>query len=420
MKASLRTGAYLLCGSLALSALAADWPRFRGPDGLGVSDDADLPVEWGEGQNIVWQTPLPGPGTSSAIVAGDHVFVTCYSGYGLDEANPGNQEQLVRHVLCLSQADGQIVWQRDVPAELPEQPYSGFLALHGYASSTPMTDGQQLFVFFGRAGVLAFDLEGQLTWQTSVGQGLDKWGSATSPLLYENLLIVNAYVESGSLVGLDKQTGSEVWRAEGVRRSWSSPVLVELEDGNHEVVVSAEGQLLGFDPRTGKRLWSCDGVQDYVCPTPVASDGVVYAIGGRRGTALAVRAGGRGDVTSTHIVWQERGGSNVSSPVLYQDHLYWVSDKGIAHCLDRQTGQTLYRERLDGAGRVYASVVAGDDKLYAVSRQDGTFVFAARPEFELLSHNELPGDASVFNASPAISQGRLLLRSDRFLYCIGK
>lgn len=197
-------------------------------------------------------------------------------------------------------------------------------------------------------------------------------------------------------------------------------MLVELEDGNHEVVVSAEGQLLGFDPRTGKRLWSCDGVQDYVCPTPVASDGVVYAIGGRRGTALAVRAGGRGDVTSTHIVWQERGGSNVSSPVLYQDHLYWVSDKGIAHCLDRQTGQTLYRERLDGAGRVYASVVAGDDKLYAVSRQDGTFVFAARPEFELLSHNELPGDASVFNASPAISQGRLLLRSDRFLYCIGK
>lgn len=420
MNVSLRTGAYLLCGCLALSALAADWPRFRGPDGLGVSDEADLPVEWGESQNIVWQTPLPGPGTSSPIVAGDQVFVTSYSGYGLDEANPGEQEQLVRHVLCLSQTDGQILWQRDVPAELPEQPYSGFLALHGYASSTPVTDGQQLFVFFGRSGVLAFDLEGQLAWQTSVGDGLDKWGSATSPLVYDNLLIVNAYVESGSLVGLDKQTGSEVWRARGVRRSWSSPVLVELEDGNHEVVVSAEGQLLGFDPRTGERLWSCDGVQDYVCPTPIARDGVVYAIGGRRGTALAVRAGGRGDVTSTHIVWQERGGSNVSSPVLYQDHLYWVDDKGIAHCLDRKTGQTVYRERLDGAGRVYASVVAGDDKLYAVSRQDGAFVIAASPEFELLRHNVLTGDASVFNASPAISEGRLLLRSDRFLYCIGK
>ena len=419
MKARMRRRDALIGAGLTLLCLAADWPNFRGPDGLGVSHEPGLPAMWSNSENVVWRTLLPGPGTSSPIVIGERVFVTCYSGYGLDEANPGDPSQLVRHVVCLARDGGEILWQQDLLAELPEQLYQGFLALHGYASSTPATDGERVFAFFGRGGVMAFDLEGTLLWQSSVGNGLDKWGSATSPVLFENLVIINAYVESGALVALDRQTGDEVWRASGLGRSWSTPVLVELQAGEHEVVVSAEGLLFGFHPRTGERLWSCEGVQDYVCPTPLASQGIVYAIGGRRGTALAVRAGGRGDVTDTHVVWKERGGSNVSSPVIYGEHLYWVSDAGIAHCLAATTGETVYRTRIDGTGRVYASVVAADDKLYAVSRENGTFVLAAQPEFKLLSHNQLADDPSVFNASPAVSRGQLLLRSNRYLYCIG-
>jgi outer membrane protein assembly factor BamB len=403
-------------GSSARFLAAADWPGFRGPGGMGIADDKGLPLTWSAEKNLVWKTELPGPGTSSPIVVGKKVFLTCYSGYGLDKKEPGDLKDLRRHLLCIDRANGQILWARVVEAVLPEAKFQTYLNLHGYASSTPVSDGKHVFVFFGRTGVFAFDLKGERLWQTSVGKGTSGWGSATSPILYKDLLIVNASVESGALIALDKKTGNEVWKTKGVSSSWSTPVLVTVPDGKTELVVSGSNKVMGFDPETGKVLWHAKVFSGYVCPSVVAHEGVVYAL--QNGTCVAVRAGGEGDVSETNVLWQHKFGTVVSSPVYYKGHLYWSG--GTAYCMRAGDGAVVYKERLKpGSGEIYASPLLADGKLYYVSRTKGTFVLEAGPKFKLLAHNTLEPDTSVFNGSPAVSNAQLFLRSDRFLYCIG-
>jgi outer membrane protein assembly factor BamB len=398
--------------------LAADWPQFRGPGGSAISTDTGLPTNWSYDDNIAWKTELPGPGTSSPIVVGTKIFLTCYSGYGLSEGNAGDQSQLKRHVICLDRATGKIDWTRDIAAALPEENFAGFQALHGYSSSTPASDGRNVYVFFGKSGVFAFDLKGKQLWRASVGTNTHNWGSATSPVVHDDVFIINASVESGALVALDKKRGREAWRVPGASSSWSTPVLVDA-GRKQEVVLSIQGKLGAFDPEKGTPLWQCSGIQDYTCPSVVAADGVVYCIGGRSAQCLAVRAGGKGDVTDSHKLWEANAGSNVSSPLIHDGHLYWVSDSGIAFCLNAASGQIVYQERV-GASRAYGSVTYGDGKLFCVSREEGAFVLAAEPRFNILAQNNMSPDNSVFNASPVIHDGQLLLRSNRYLYCVGK
>jgi outer membrane protein assembly factor BamB len=409
--------------SLALAAAgawAAEWQQFRGPGGLGISAEAELPVTWSESENVLWRAELPGPGTSSPVTAGERVFVTSYSGYALEADAPGDMSALKRHLVCVDRRTGDIVWQKTFDPALPEHEYAGEGTYHGYASSTPAVDGDRLYVFFGKSGVYCFDLDGNELWHNSVGEGINGWGSGASPIVYGEALIVNASVECGALVALNKSTGEEVWRAGGINASWNTPVLVEVPGGDTELVVSVSDQLLAFDPDTGEALWQAEGVHRYVCPSVVAGDGVVLVIGGGH-TSLAVRAGGRGDVTATHTVWRDTRGSNVSSPVYHEGHLYWASDSGgIVTCQNAATGVTVYQERLDPpSGLIYASPILADGRLYYVSQHSGTYVVAARPQFELLAHNTFAGDDSRSNASPAASDGQILLRNDRHLYCIG-
>ena len=401
---------------------ASNWPGFRGPHGAAVSAEKGLPAKWGDQENLVWKTELPGPGASSPITFGDKVFVTCYTGYGIPGDNGGDPQDLQRHLLCVDRKSGTIVWDKAVAAKLPEPRYGSFLALHGYASSTPVTDGERVYVFFGKSGLFAFDLSGKQLWQADVGSGTHGWGSATSPVLYQDLVIINASVESGSLMAFQKKDGKQAWKCPGVRGSWDTPVLVDLPSGKQELVVRVPKSLLGVDPATGQQLWHYDGFGDgYVCPTVAAKDGVVYALGGRfEGTAVAVKAGGRGDVTNTHEVWSKQLGGPIPSPVVYGDHLYWVSDNGTAWCVRTRDGEKVYQQRLKDSGTLYASIVLGDGKIYAVSRSKGTFVLAAEPRFEQLARNVFASDRSIFNGSPAVSNGELLLRSDKYLYYVGK
>ncbi|MCH8828305.1 MAG: PQQ-like beta-propeller repeat protein [Planctomycetes bacterium] len=403
---------------------AADWTQFRGPGGLASSDETGLPVKWSETENLAWRTPLPGAGTSSPIVLGKKIFLTCYSGYGQDRQNPGEMKDLKRYVVCLDRQTGKILWQKGFKSDGNESRYRGNGARHGYSSSTPTTDGKQLYVFFGKEGVYCFDLEGKQIWHTSVGTRTRGWGSANSPVLYENVLIINASVESGSLVGLDKRTGKELWRTPGIRGSWNTPLLVSPPGGKTELVVSIPRQILGINPLTGEKLWNCDGIPDrgYVCPSVVAHDGIVYAIGGRKNTAIAVRAGGTGDVTATHRLWKTGKGSNVCSPVFHNNRLYWVHERrGTAICLDAKSGNEVFQKRLSPRpGLVYSSVTVADGKIYCVSQHKGTYVFSAGEKFELLAHNEFKDDDSRSNACPVVSNGQLLLRSDRYLFCVGK
>ena len=410
----------LSCLLIITCATGADWTQFRGPGGLGISEETGLPGQWASDENVVWRTALPGPGGSSPVVVGDRVYLTSYSGYGLEQGE-GDENYLMRHLVCIDRQSGSILWTKQFEPKLPEHRYQGEGALHGFSSSTPTSDGERLYVFFGKSGVFCFDLDGNQIWQASVGNQTNGWGSACSPILYGDLLIVNASVESGSLVALEKRTGEEVWRAEGMRSSWNTPVLVDVPGGQTELVVSIENALVALAPTSGEELWRAEGIHRYVCPSVVSHEAVVFAIGGGH-TSLAVRAGGRGDVTKTHVVWRQNKGSNVSSPLYHDGYLYWASDsRGIVYCQNAATGEIVYEQRLSPpSGKIYSSPILVEGKLFYVSQHNGSYVVAAKPEFELLAHNVFEDDDSRANASPVAHQGQLLLRSDRFLYCLGK
>jgi hypothetical protein len=284
---------------------------------------------------------------------------------------------------------------------------------------------EAVYTFFGNSGVFALDHEGNQLWHQDVGETVHYWGSGSSPIVYKNVLIVNASVESEALYGLDRKTGEVLWKQDGVIESWVTPVILTA-NGRDELVISQKEKVRAFDPVSGKQLWHARGIRDYVCPSPVAHDGVVYIIGGRRGNGMAIRGGGSGDVTRSHIVWTIRVGANTPSPALYDGHLYWVGDAGrLAYCVDIETGKVVYRERVDPrAGTVYSSMTAAGGRLYVPNRAGDTYVFAARPDYELITINKLETDVeeeqSAFNASPVPLGDRLLLRSDAALYCIGK
>jgi len=406
----------LLCAIVLLPhmVLAENWPQFRGPGGLGISQEQDLPVTWSETENVAWKTAMPGYGSSSPIVLDGKLYVTCYSGYGMANTS-GRMEDLTLHLVCVDSKTGKIIWDKQIKPTLPE---SKRVRDHGYAAQTPATDGEHLYLFFGKSGVFKFDLQGNQIWQTSVGTKTHGWGSGTSPVLYENLVIVNASVESGSLVAIDKATGKEVWRTGGMDSSWNTPHLVEASNGKHELAVTVKKWILGFDPKTGNELWRCDAIDDYICPSIVSHKGILYALGGRSSKAIAVRSGGRGNVTDTHKLWQANAGANVCSPVVHDSHLYWVSDRNRnAYCLSLADGSVKYSERI--GQQPYASTLLADGRLYIVTRNGGTMVLAAKPQFEQLALNKLE-DRSTFNASAIVCNSTLVLRSDENLYCIKK
>jgi len=418
MRADFHCLVLVLTGAVAASA-AESWMQFRGPGGQGVSAEKSLPTTWSATENVAWKTALPGAGTSSPILVGDEIYLTCYSGYNVP-GQPGEMSDLKRHLVCLNRTDGKLLWKNDIPAKLPEQ--ERIRDDHGYASSTPASDGKAIYCFFGKSGAYAFDLAGKELWQADLGDRLNGWGSASSPILFENLVLFNASVESSTLYALDKATGKEVWQIDNIRESWNTPVLAETQDGKTELLVAVMGQVLGIDPKTGSLLWSCETkIPWYMVPSTVVTDGVSYWIGGRSGAAFAVRLGGRGDVSTSHRVWTGTTNSNVPSPLVHEGHMYWASDnQGIVYCAETATGKIVYQERLPRADNFYASPTLADGKIYYLTRSGKTFVVAASPKFELLATNDLrSGDErGMFNACPVVAGGRLLVRSDKYLYCL--
>ncbi len=414
-------GAAAVPGAAAPASTSRDWPRFRGAGGTGVSETAEPPVEWSADEGIAWRAQLPGPGASSPIVVGDTVVLTCHTGYGLSSDSPGAMEELRRLVLCFRRADGEPLWQTEVPSRLPEERYQDRMFWHGYATPTPAADADSIYVFFGKSGVAALDHAGEIRWHTHVGDATHGWGCGTSPVLHGDLVIVNAFTESGALVALDKRTGDEVWRAPGLKESWNTPQIVRTAAGEDELVVGIFGEVLGFDPATGEELWRCKGPDWYIVGSMVAHGDVVFCIAGRDHGSVAVRAGGRGDVGATHLVWESKRGSNVVSPLYHDGLLYFAHESGaLAACLDAKTGEEIYYERLPGRpDTIYASPVLADGKLYYLDRRGTCWVLAAGRDYRVLATNQIDGDEGAFNASPALSGNALFLRSDRYLYAIG-
>lgn len=399
---------------------AADWSQFRGPSGNGVSESTGLPTEWNSEKNIVWKAKLPGHGSSSPVLFGDQVFVTSYTGYGLTEEDNGNPADLRLHVISVNRDSGEIMWDESVSPINEVQKITKRIVDHGYASGTPACDETGVYAFFGTSGVVACDLQGKLKWQTDVGEGTAGFGSASSPILYKDFVIVNASIESSTVYALNKSNGEVAWKAENIERAWTTPSIVDVPGGKQELVVNQKNQIFGFDPDTGKKLWTCEGIQDYVVPVVVQNEGILYCLGGRSNRSIAVRPGGKGDVTKTHKLWEVNVGANVTSPVYHDGHLYWASDRGIAFCLNAKDGEVVYKNRLPTGARLYASIVLADGKLYVTTRDSGVIVLKAGPEYVELARNEIKSDDDLFNASPAVSAGSIFLRTNSYLYRIAE
>ncbi|WP_298863522.1 PQQ-binding-like beta-propeller repeat protein [uncultured Gimesia sp.] len=433
------------------SSVQAEWTRFRGPNGSGVSNEKkSTPAEWSDQKNLKWKAALPGRGSSSPIIVGDKVFITCWSGYGMNRSDPGDQKNLRRHLVCLDRKSGKILWDKSVKPVLPEDTYTGMFAEHGYASHTPTSDGKRVYVYYGKSGALAYDFDGNQLWQTIVGDELDprRWGSSSSPILYKDLLIVTATAESEAIVALNKVTGKEVWRQEstGFNATWGTPILVSINDERTDLVIGVPFEIWSLNPNTGKLRWYCEAMStETYCSSVIAHNGVVYGIEGRGGGSIAVRANGKGDVTKSHVLWSGRDSNRIETPVIYQNRIYFFS-KGIANCIDARTGERIFRGRLDSGNTVasdereeqagnrsggrqgrggfrgsdYSSPVIADGKIYFTSRSGETYVIKASDKLEQLSVNRLTDDNEDFSATPAVSGGQLFIRSDRHLYCIGE
>ena len=409
---------------------AESWPQFRGPGGLATSPKgAKIPVEWGEKKNLRWRTAMPGPGSSSPVFVGNRLFVTCYTGYGTSPQKIGSAGKLGRILICLDRSDGKILWKKSIELAHPEDPYRGYLMEHGYASSTPATDGEKVFVFTGKSGLHVYTVNGKFLWRKSVGvqSSNRRWGSAASPLLYRNLVIINAADEARSLIAFDKESAEEKWRYQSkeLELAFATPQLTVAEDGSDEMVLAIPHELFALDPATGKRKWLArTRVPGNVSPSVVIADDMICAFGGYpRKMSIGLKRGGSGDVTG-NLQWDSKVTTYVPTPLAYGKNLYWVNDSAEAICMEIATGKVLSKRTVEGIERskrfsFYASMVRAGEKLYAVSRHNGTFVFEANPEMKQIAQNRFD-DRTDFSGTPALSKDALYLRSGKFVYCVSE
>ncbi len=422
----------------ALAAVDANWPQWRGPASTGVSPEKNLPVEWSSTKNVKWKTPVPGRGHSSPIVWGKKVFLTTAIEGGvvpgakatthiiegqvfIHPDSVGGDRKHTFKVLCLDKETGKLLWEQTA---YEGTPYDDRHRKSSFASSTPATDGQHVYAFFGSEGLYCYDMNGKLIWKASLGKlGTLGMGTGTSPVLYENFVILQCDEEEGKasfIVALDKKTGKEVWRTpRKVQASWATPILARTSKRT-ELITSGNEFIIAYDPANGKELWQSKGVESNAIPTPVAGGETVFVVAGfPTKIALAIRLGGMGQLSDSNILWKyAKGTAYVPSPILYGDYLYLTTDRGILTCLDAKTGKVIYEGgRVPIPATFTASPVAFDGKILLTSEDGDTFIIKAGAQHEVLRTNSL--DEPVY-ASPALADGKIFIRGEKNLYCISK
>lgn len=404
----------LLASALVLLALssasfAEDWPCWRGPRGNGTSLETGLPMKWGPTEGIAWKVEVPGIGHSSPIVAGDRVYLTTSTGPDDDQ----------RWWIFAYDRSGKFLWKTRAAKGLAERAHRK----HGNASSTPATDGEYVYAYFGNGGAACVDRDGKLLWQQALRRYSNPWGSAASVVLFQDLVLVNGDDDDDSfLAALDKTTGKIVWKTPRPQqpRSFSTPAVVPVPGTDRfEIVLSGHRRVQGYDPADGKLLWTVEGNTQWVTPTPAFADDRVFVSSGRSGPTFAIRPGGSGDVTRSHVDWKVPTGSPyISSPAVWDNYLFFVNGTGIAYCFEKTTGKSLWKQRLAVAAEGFSnSPVAAEGRFY-VFGEDGTcWILEAGPEYKLLAKNELDERCLT---SPAISDGQIFIRTDGHLFCIGE
>ncbi|MGB2863199.1 MAG: PQQ-binding-like beta-propeller repeat protein [Sedimentisphaerales bacterium] len=398
--------------------MAENWPGFRGPGRQGISNEKDLPTQWSETSNIIWKTAIPGEGWSSPIVFDDRVFMTTATDEGVSY-----------RLLCLDRKTGSVLWDRQVF----QQKTGRKQKLNSYASSTPVTDGINVYVVAFDGSIAAVSMKGETIWTNRDFEYYSEHGLGVSPILYMELLIV-AFDPSSSgadpklgwqkpwdkavILALDKNTGKVRWEGKrGLSRiAHVSPQILSI-NGKDQLISSAGDAIQGFDPATGERIWTVSSPGEGVVPSVVVGEGLIFTASGFGDSAIrVVRAGGKGDVTTTHIAWESAEDVPKIPSMLYvKPYLYLVTEAGVAKCLRAATGEVIWRERL--GDRYSASPVWADGKIYFLSEKGTTTVISDGTEFNVLARNELNENCK---ASPAISKRNIFIRSEKHLYCIGR
>ncbi len=408
--------------TLALMAfnttLAENWPCFRGPTRQGISNEKDVPLEWSRTSNIVWKRPIPGEGWSSPIVFDERVFVTTATDGGVSF-----------RLLCLDRLTGTVLWNKQVLRQKPGHKQR----LNSYASSTPVTDGKRVYVLAFDGTLVAVSMEGSVIWTYREFEYYSEHGLGVSPILYRDLLIVPFDGSSSGpdkklgwqkpwdqavILALDKNTGEVRWRGRrGSSRIAHITPQVLSENGRDQLVSSAGDVVQGFNLKTGERIWTVSSPGEGVVPSVVIGDGLIFTTSGfGDSTIRAVRTGGKGDVTKTHIAWESTDDvSKIPSMLYVRPFLFLVTETGVAKCLRAETGEVLWRERLER--RYSASPIWAEGRIYFLSEKGKTTVVQAGSEFKVLAENELNEKCS---ASPAVSQKHIFIRSENNIYCIGR
>jgi outer membrane protein assembly factor BamB len=390
-----------------LTSRAEDWPQWRGPRGDGTSNETNVPTKWSDTENVHWKIDVPGLGHSSPIIVGDKVFLTT-----------ALEKEQKRVLICFDRHDGKNVWESVVLSA----PLEGKHPLNSYASATPASDGERVFVSFlekPKIELVCYDLGGKELWRKSPGEFHSVHGFCSSPVIYKDLVILNCDQDADAwIVAYDRKTGQERWRTDrpNKTRSYCTPLIAELA-GKTQMVLSGSKSVASYDPNTGKQFWVMDGPTEQFVASLVQTQGIVFVTGGfPQLHILGIDPSGSGNVTKTHILWRDhRGVSYVPSPVAHNQWFFIVSDGGIGSCFGAKTGKILWKQRL---GRHHsASGVYASGNVYFIDDDGTTHVLKAGPTFEVISENALGENAY---ASPAVSRGQIFIRTAQHLWCIGK
>ena len=404
---------------VSLPIIASNWPQWRGPQGTGISSEQNLPLRWSTNENVRWRVPLPERGNSTPIVWDQRVFLT-------------QAAESRRTVSCFNRHDGKLLWQSGVTYPEKEATHE----TNPLCSASPVTDGERVIASFASAGLYCYDFNGKELWHRDLGKQAHIWGNGASPIIHGDLCILNfGPGERTFLIAVNKKTGQTVWQVDepggslgepkpGEKPdwvgSWSTPIVASL-NGREELVMSWPKRVAAYDPPIGKELWTCNGLNPLVYTSPLYADGMVVAMGGFGGMALAVKAGGSGEVTGTHRLWHHpKTKQRIGSGVISDGHIYILNDPGVAECYELKTGKLIWEERLVGQGpdnSSWSSMVLADGRLYAINHSCDTFVLRASPKFELVATNSL-GEPD--NASLAVSDGDIFIRTHKALWCIAE
>jgi outer membrane protein assembly factor BamB len=400
------------------------WTHLRGPAGQGHIDDVKVPLEWSEDRNVLWKTKLAGMGNSSPMIWGDRVFLT--------GASEGGAE---RYVMCIRASDGKTLWQKTAARGLPVERTHGW---NGYASASCAIDGTHVVAFFGTPGVFCYDFDGKELWSKKLGifASAAGWGTAASPFIYQDTVILNCDNDGGpgaapaALMAFETKTGKLRWstpRNQG--RGFSTPRLLKNANGRIDLVLNGPLGVWGYNPKSGKELWRCrrshpEDLMRFGEPLPVDDGERLFVLSGRAGPFQILRMPDKGDVTDTHVLFTgtRRGHRDVSSPIIWKDRVYQVDIKGMLSCFDLKSGTEVFRAALQRREcKSLASPIAVRGKLLWLMDDGVAVVVEPGDKLSVVGRNRLGAGRSLeFGASPALVNGRLYVRSQAHLYCIGE